>query len=304
MRRNESAKSERRGKPYDSTLKELIELRPEDWIAFAGLPRAPAVVIDADLATVLLEADKVIRVDGAIPFLLHIEVQSSYDKDMGERLLQYSVLLRRRHNLPVVSVLILLCPDADGETMNGIVRHEFPVGSVYHEFHYRVIRVWEYSAEELLAGGIALAPLAALAQDAETNLRRVVRDVEAKAAQELPAAKAKQLMTRTYLLMGLRYDKETIIGAFEGIAGMKDSVTYQAILREGEAVGLEKGTEIGRIEEIRRILLRQGNKRFGKPTRAITAKLQAIGSLDRLEGLAERLLEVETWKELLADAEK
>lgn len=299
MRRNESATGGGKGKPYDSTLKELIKLRPEDWIAFAGLPHAPAVVIDADLATVLLEADKVIRVAGAVPYILHIEVQSSYDKDMGERLLQYSVLLRRRHNLPVVSVLILLCPDADGGAITGMVRHEFPVGTMYHEFHYRVIRVWEHSAEELLAGGIALAPLAALAQDAKTNLRQVVRDVEAKAAQELPTAKAKQLMTRTYLLMGLRYDKETIIGAFEGVAGMKDSVTYQEILREGEAVGIEKGTEIGRIEEIRRVLLRLGNKRLGKPSKAITAKLQAISSLDRLEALAERLLEVETWKELL-----
>ena len=290
-------------KPFDTTIKELIELQPEDWVEFAGLPRAPATVIDADLATVLLEADKVVRVEGPTPFLLHIEAQTTYDEGMGERMLQYSVFLRRRHGLPVVSILILLRPDADGAEMTGNVRHEFPPGTVYHEFRYRVIRVWERTAAELMAGGIALSALAPLAQDAGAKLPQVVRNVEAKAAQELPPAKAREILTRTYVLMGLLYDQTTIIASFKGVAGMKESVSYQAILREGEAVGLEKGLEKGLEEEAHSVLLRLGSKRLGKPSKAITVKLEAIRSLERLHALQERLLEVETWKELLAGAE-
>ena len=284
-------------KPFDSAIKELIELQPEDWLVFTGLPRQPATVIDADLATVLLEADKIIRVEGARPFLLHIEAQTTYDADMGERMLQYNFLLQRRHGLPVISLLILLRPEADGEEMTGVVRHEFSVGTVYHEFSYRVIRVWEHTAEELIAGGIALSAVAPLAQDAAANLPQVIRQVEAKAEQELPLAKAKQLLTRSFLLLGMLYDQTTILAAFEGIMSMKESVTYQMIWGEGKTEGLQEGRE----EEVRRVLLRLGGKRFGIPSEATEKNLAGLRSLEQLEALTERLLDVETWDELLTE---
>jgi hypothetical protein len=49
-------------KPFDAATKYLIELRPGDWLAYLGLPRAAVEVIDADLATVTASADKVLRV--------------------------------------------------------------------------------------------------------------------------------------------------------------------------------------------------------------------------------------------------
>lgn len=72
---------------------------------------------------------------------------------------------------------------------------------------------------------------------------------------------------------------------------MKESTTYQAILEEGAA--------LGEAREARKILLRQGSKRFGSPDAKIRATIEAITSLDRLKQLAERLLEVETREELL-----
>jgi hypothetical protein len=42
-----------------------------------------------------------------------------------------------------------------------------------------------------------------------------------------------------------------------------------------------------------------GNKRFGAPNDQVKAVLETIASLDRLEALADRLLEVETWQEFL-----
>ena len=280
-------------KQFDATLKELIEMQPEDWLLLAGMPRNPAVVVDADLSTVLLEADKIIRVDAPIPYILHIEVQTTYDREMGERMLQYNVLLRRRHGLPVVSVLVLLRLEADGDAMTGKVTHEFPVGTVTLEFTYRVVRIWERTVEETLTSGVSLLPLAPLTKDVGKNLRQAIRRVEAKAMQELPSERVNRIMTLTYVLMGLRYDDETITQAFEGITAMRESITYMKILNEGK-------TE-GRDEEVRRVLLRQGNKRFGVPSEATLAALQSIGSLERLEALTERLLDVETWDELLAD---
>lgn len=78
----------RPARPFDATLKHLVELDPAAWLAYLGLTAGPADVIDADLSTVLAEADKVIRVGGPSPGLVQLEFQASYDRTLGERLLQ------------------------------------------------------------------------------------------------------------------------------------------------------------------------------------------------------------------------
>ncbi len=71
---------------------------------------------------------------------------------------------------------------------------------------------------------------------------------------------------------------------------MRESVTYQAILDEG------------RVEEARRLLLRQGTRRFGPPDARTEAWLMSIKNLDRLEALGEELVVVASWEELRARA--
>jgi hypothetical protein len=69
------------------------------------------------------------------------------------------------------------------------------------------------------------------------------------------------------------------------------STTYQYILREGRAEG--------RVEEVRKILLRLGHQRFGAPPVAIRQTLESLSDLDRMERMADRLLEIASWQELL-----
>jgi len=79
-------------------------------------------------------------------------------------------------------------------------------------------------------------------------------------------------------------------------AAKPHSSTYQAILAEGRAKAIQEG----RVEGGRSFVLRLGSKRFGPPDAAMRARLDAITSTEQLERLAGRLLEVETWSELLA----
>ena len=74
---------------------------------------------------------------------------------------------------------------------------------------------------------------------------------------------------------------------FQAVLNMRESVTYQAILKEG------------RLEEARKMLLLQGRDRFGEPSAKIVALLNAVTDLGQLEALAIRLLHVKTWEELL-----
>ena len=73
---------------------------------------------------------------------------------------------------------------------------------------------------------------------------------------------------------------------YQALVNLRESVTYQAILKEG------------RLQGVRNILLRQGRERFGEPSAEITALLFAETDLGRLEALAIRLLHVKTWEKL------
>ena len=77
-----------------------------------------------------------------------------------------------------------------------------------------------------------------------------------------------------------------------GIKGIEESWFYQDILAEGESKG--------RIEEARLLLVRLGTLRFGEPSPAVRAEIDAIAEVEPLEFLLERLLVASSWDELLA----
>ncbi|MBX6312155.1 MAG: hypothetical protein IRY99_04435 [Isosphaeraceae bacterium] len=79
----------------------------------------------------------------------------------------------------------------------------------------------------------------------------------------------------------------------KGIEAMEDSVTYQAIL--------EKGQFVGRLQEARSTLIRQGTQKFQAPSEAIQQRIEAIDDLERLEQLLDRVLDAMAWDDLLAD---
>ena len=70
---------------------------------------------------------------------------------------------------------------------------------------------------------------------------------------------------------------------------MQESTTYQKILRDG------------RIQGEQRLLLLWGTQRFGEPDDATVAAVEGIRDIDRLEGLAKRILdpEIQSWGDLL-----
>ncbi len=81
---------------------------------------------------------------------------------------------------------------------------------------------------------------------------------------------------------------------------MRESVTYQAILQEGEKIGEKMGWRRGRIRELHRMILRLGRVQFGEADEATRQQIKAMRDIDRLEDLTERLLIVSSWDELIA----
>src|SRR5437879_759575 len=115
-------------KHYDAALKTLVENHPRDWVLGLGLPLGKSVeVIDADVSTVTSQADKVIHVSGNKPFLLHLELQSNFDKSLPSRMFQYNALLYARHRIPVHSAVVLLRKQA-GYQMTGCLKYAIGKG--------------------------------------------------------------------------------------------------------------------------------------------------------------------------------
>lgn len=280
---------------FDVSAKELVWDEPDAWLDRLGIgPPGPVYVIDSNITTLTADADKVIRVGGPQPYLVNVEFQSSHQTDLLEIVWFRQAALFHRHRLSVLTVLVLLRPDANSPRLDGTFEIKMPDGWLTNRYNYLVVRLWEDDPEPYLTGGVSLVPLAPMTRVAETeeSLRGLVRRMAERIDAE-PESRAAKLGSATYLLMGLRYEDKFASQLLDGVQNMKESTTYQAILREGR--------NEGRIAGEQRMLLRLGTKRFGQPDETTRAAIEAIQDIDRLEALGERILDpdLHDWEDLL-----
>jgi hypothetical protein len=176
--------------------------------------------------------------------------------------------------------------------LTGKVRYR--VGRTSLVFRHEVVRLWQTPLDAILGGGLGTLALAPLCDVSRDLLPGVIRRMEERLDREASPAEAATIWSSTYILMGLRYPAEFAAQLLQGVRGMKESTTYQAILDEGRGEG--------RIEGEKRMLLLVGSDRFGTPDARVRAALDAIDSVEQLEQLSQRLLKVESWEELLASS--
>jgi|SRR5579884_317773 len=279
-------------KPYDPTLKTLVEIEPESWPVLFGYAKAPAEVIDADIATVSGAADKVLRVAGDLPYLLHLEIVSGHDSaTLPSTLLMRNGLLAHRHQLLVRSGAVLLRPEADSPQLTGMCERRFPGEEPYLTFHYAVVRVWQLPPEPLLSGGLALLPLAPISAVTEAQLPGIIKQMERRLSSRHGRRQASVVWGAAYILLGLRHSPALAAQLFRGVMSMKESSTYQAILEEGRGEGA--------VAEAKKVLRLLGDDAFGAPDDRTAAAIERLNDLTRLEELLRRVHSVTSWQELL-----
>lgn len=276
-------------KPYDAGTKFLIEHYPSDWLALVDRAvTAPVEALDADLSTVTALADKLLLVKEPHPWILHLELQASRDSTLAERMHWYNALIGHRHECLVHSMAILLRREADEPGLTGEYWQQFAGAPPHCFFRFQVVRVWQLPMEQLLAGGLGLLPLAPLADEAKGAMAEVMARLSERIQQEIPDQEtAGVLWTVTSVLMGMRYQPKEVLPYFSKGSAMKESTTYQAIVEEGEVKG------------IRETLLLLGGKKLGAPEKDISAALANITDIAKLRAMTERLLDVESWQELV-----
>ena len=217
---------------------------------------------------------------------------------MPLRLQRYNILAHYRHGLTVQSVVVLLRREADGPELTGLLQHRLPDGLLYHEFRYNVVKVWERPVEEILAGDLATLPLAPIARVSAGELPRIIKLMDERIEREASPAERPDLWAATFLLMGLIYPDGLANTLLQGKSFMRESSTYQAILREGRAEGKAEG----KAEEARRMLLLFGREHLGPPAPEFEAKVEAMIVVGQIEELTKRSRVVSTWEELFDES--
>jgi hypothetical protein len=301
-------------KDFDTAGKHLFDRHPRAWLALLGWPVPPTddgvTVVDSDLSTVSRAADKLVRVDGvAVPYVAHVEFQTSGGPALDGRMLEYNVLARGRHDgRPVRSVAFLFRPTAAAG----------PTGRVDEQadehcrllFTYRLFRLWELPTADVLAGPLGTVPLAPLTAT-PAELPAVVEATRQRVWTEAPRAVAEVMLECARVLLGLRFDpdqREPLMPSLQRLIE-EESWVYQDTVKKGMADGIALGVAQGIAQGVAQgvaqgrheQLLELGTVKFGPPDDATVAQLNAITDIDRLRRLGRRLLTVQTWAELLAE---
>ena len=267
---------------FDASFKDLTEGHAADWAALLGAPSARSVrMIDSDISTVTGAADKAMMIDSGGPeWILHPEFVSGHELGLPHKTWWYNSVFHRRHLCLVRSVVVLLRRAADGGHLTGEYALHFPEEKEpYAYFRFRIMRLWQMPAEQLLSCGIGVLPVAPLADDAAGKLEEVVERIDRRLKAEASPEEAEKLRETTTILMGLRHPPDLISQVLKGAAVMwdkviEDSSIVQDSFKRGERSGLA---------QMRRQLLRFGQAKLGPPDPSSLAAIDAIEDLDRLD---------------------
>jgi predicted transposase YdaD len=166
---------------FDVATKELVWDDPGAWLSWLGLAfDEPVEVVDSDITTLTATADKVIRVPGPEPYLVNIELQSYHDTALVRTLWFRQVALDYRHELPVLTVVVLLCKEANSPSLSGGYERTLPDGWQTNRYNYKVTRLLE---------GIEL-------MQQSTTYQKILREGREEGREEGRIVEARQFLRR------------------------------------------------------------------------------------------------------------
>jgi hypothetical protein len=147
---------------------------------------------------------------------------------------------------------------------------------------WRAVKIWELSAEDLLAAGdVALLPWVPL-MNFSGPPEPIVSRCRARIDHETSSPDREDLLTVSQFLLKLRYDKEPLLKRLQNLLGGREAMIgsplYQEIVEEAE--------RNGETRAMRRVILKFLSARFGPAAKDLEVELKAV-EFDRLDGLVD-----------------
>ncbi len=314
---------------HDQLFKDLFRSMFQDLVILADSGLAGFLVADAGPERVTF-LDKEVFLDmpegkrhevdllaelpgfaGRRKLLIHLEIEQKFSTKISRRIARYSHAIYLRHARPVVSMVVFLHGGTPGALW--VDHFERARDLEIHRFRYLSFGLSRLPAEDLLARPEPLAwALAALARPGKLGRAKLKLALLQKIATA-PVGEAERFLltncVETYLqLTGRQAELYAALHAAQKtpeVEAMKMTWADQMAAQIGaeyEQKGMEKGLEKGLEKGVVRLrgnLVRLLGQRFGEVSPAIKKRIEAIGSLDELSGLLDRILVVKSAEELL-----
>ena len=266
---------------YDQALKRLLS-RAHDgfleliapgftWVADDS-PELPAAPRQADLVWEAMDA-------GGRHGLLHIELQTKPDKDIGERVTEYGLRLWLRDHLPPRSIVVLLQP-AKALPKSPLVISWGNVESLRYQFD--VVRLWEIPDERVLETDVYfLWPLSVVMRDVSVESAIVV--AERIAATDLPIAERGELEALLVALSQVRLGRGTLREALRRHPVIDDLIKESGLADEWRAQGMAQGMAEGEQRMARGMARAAIEGRFGALSDDLATAVQAADEATLLD---------------------
>ena len=269
---------------FDNICKFLAETYSTDIASWLfGEPILLTQVQPQELAVEPIRADSLILLE-AEGLLLHLEFQTKADLQIPFRMLDYWVRGKRRFPDKKMRQVVIYLKETSSDV---VFQNKFEESTTHHEFE--VIRLWEQPLANFLEF-TGMLPFAILVNDG--NKERLLQNIAQK-IDKIPDQKTRQTIgSATYVLAGLVLE-ENIIKQILRRDIMRESVTYQAILREGR----QEGRQEGRKEGLVTIVLRLLTHKFGTLPPKLHTRITRL-HIPRLESLAEAILDFQSLADL------
>ena len=255
-------------------------------------------------------------------FLILVENQSTPQAGFPRRMFVYFARFYEKFDLPIYPVVVYSF-DKPRRLQPGAHTVGFP-GFVVNRFRFRVIQLnrlrWrDYASRPNPAATALMAKMQIAARDrpkVKVQCLRLIATLKLDPARSHLIAGFVHSYLRLTSREFARFEQEigeaspeerktmlTLTNEWieEGIEKGLERGLAQGIeqgIERGIAQGIEQGIERGRVAEAQALILKLGTKRFGAPSEATKSAMEAA-TLERLELWTERLLEVESWEDLL-----
>ncbi|MBD2186997.1 DUF4351 domain-containing protein [Pseudanabaena mucicola] len=265
---------------FDNICKFIAETYSADiasWLL--GEPILLTQVQPQELAVEPIRADSLILLE-AEGLLLHLEFQTKSDPQIPFRMLDYWVRGKRRFPDKKIRQVVIYLKTTSSDL---VFQNKFEEDTTHHQFE--VIRLWEQEPSEFLESS-GMLPFAILVND--PNKEHLLQEIAQKINEIPDLNDRKTIGAATYVLAGLVLE-ENVIKKILKRDIMRESVTYQAILREGRQEGLKQG--------LLAIILKQLTHRFGTLPPKLHTRIMRL-HIPRLESLAEAILDFQSLADL------
>jgi predicted transposase YdaD len=279
---------------YDQALKAILREAHDGLLALI----APDVRWRGELSPELVATKRQVDLiwDVTLPNgdlgILHIELQTKIEADIGGRLAAYGYRLWEEYHRQLRSIVIFLRPARSVPTPPFMIEW---MGRPTSWYDYDVIRLWELPRELVLRTSyVDLWPLAVLMKDTSIEAAQTV--AAQIAAADLPRHKRGELTGLLILLSGLRLrtsDLEALVRSNLMLEELLKESTFAEAFRnlyhdeltaegreEGLAEGREEGLAEGRAEQARAAIKTVLTARFGALDAALIAAIDQLDQRD------------------------